>query len=252
MKKYKHVEVSERELEDLIRQAPELLEDGLRYVDHQRPTDRGPLDVLLVDSGHALVVAELKVVEDDGMLWQGLDYYDYLSRSIEGIARAYKAFDIEPTQPIRLILVAPSFSQTLLNRCRWIDVPLSLFGFACVRFEDSDEVTPVFHEVSVPSPPAPAVESYRLKDRYDYVTDEAARDRMRRFVAEVEGWDREGITAEPTKSDISMKTGGRVFAYLCPRRNHFFVYTYDGEGEWRGNPVKEEGDVEAVMALGSV
>ncbi len=33
----------------------------------------------MVDSGKSLIVAELKAVEDDGMLLQGLDYYDYVS-----------------------------------------------------------------------------------------------------------------------------------------------------------------------------
>ena len=64
-------EILERDLEELVRQAPEHIEKGLRFVDHQRETDRGPLDVLLVDSGHSLAVAELKVVESDDMLWQG-------------------------------------------------------------------------------------------------------------------------------------------------------------------------------------
>ncbi len=73
MEKYTNVEVSETQLEDLVRRLPELIEAGLAYVDHQAFTDRGPLDVLMVDSGRALVVAELKVVEDDTMLVQGID-----------------------------------------------------------------------------------------------------------------------------------------------------------------------------------
>ncbi len=123
MKNYKTVEVSETQLEDLIRQAPHLIEEGLRYVDHQRMTDRGPLDVLMVDSGGALIIAELKVCEDEGMLIQGIDYYDWISRNIEGMSRAYKDFDINPTQTPRLLLIAPSVSINLLNRCRWVDIP---------------------------------------------------------------------------------------------------------------------------------
>ena len=85
MKKYQSIEISEKQLEDLIRQAPENIEPGLRYIDHQRFTNRGPLDVLMVDSGNALVVAELKVVEEDSMLVQGIDYYDYITRNLEGL-----------------------------------------------------------------------------------------------------------------------------------------------------------------------
>ena len=64
MRKYQPVEVSESQLEDLIRLAPDLIEEEVRFVDHQVSTDRGRLDLLLIDSGNALVVAELKVVEE--------------------------------------------------------------------------------------------------------------------------------------------------------------------------------------------
>ena len=71
-------------------------------------THRGPLDVLLVDSGHALV-AVLKISEDDSMLIQGIDYYDFVSRNVEAFARVYKEAHINPTQSVRLFLIAPGF-----------------------------------------------------------------------------------------------------------------------------------------------
>ena len=90
MRKYKEQEVTEKQFEDIVRKTPDSIEEGLRYIDHQKRTPRGPLDVLFVDSGNALVVAELKVVEDDTMLVQGIDYYDFITSNLEGFARAYK------------------------------------------------------------------------------------------------------------------------------------------------------------------
>ena len=122
-------DVAEDQLEDFVRKNPELIEKGLCYIDHQKRTDRGPLDVLFVDSGKSLVIAELKVVEDDGMLVQGLDYYDYIISNIDGYARAYKGKGIDPAQRPRLFLIAPSFSISLLNRCKWIDISLFFVVF---------------------------------------------------------------------------------------------------------------------------
>ena len=68
MRRYKIVDVPESRLEHLVQQGADLIEDGLKYLDHQKRTGAGRLDVLFVDSGRALVVAELKVVEDDSML----------------------------------------------------------------------------------------------------------------------------------------------------------------------------------------
>lgn len=251
MKKYKSIEVSEKQLEDLIRQGADLIEEGLRYVDHQRITDRGPLDILMVDSGNALVVAELKVAEDDTMLVQGIDYYDYLSRNTEGIARVYKDFHVDPSQTIRLFLIAPSFSVSLLNRCKWIDIRISLFTYKCIIFDDSSEVTPIFSEVTVPSAPE-AVKAYTLDDRLKYITNPEARKMADGLIKEIQGWDVAKILIEPTKYDISLKVSGRVFSYIAPRRKHFVVYTYDEENKWAGFPVNQEEDLKTAKVLLSI
>jgi len=248
VKKYKAVEVSETELEDLIRQDSELIEEGLRYIDHQRYTDQGRLDILMVDSGNALAVGELKVVEDDGMLIQGLDYYDYASNNIERIARLYKDFNIDPSQPIRLILIAPSFSVSLINRCKWIDVPISLFTYKCIVPDGSKDTVPVFIETTIPSAPE-VFQAYNLGDRLKYITDREANRMVDELIKEIQSWDPSKIVIEPTKTDISLKVSGRVFSYIGPRRKYFIVYTYDGERKWNGYPVHQKEDLDQVKAL---
>jgi hypothetical protein len=248
MKRYTPIEVSEKQLEDLIRQAPDLIEEGLRYIDHQRVTDRGPLDILMVDSGNALVVAELKVVEDDTMLVQGIDYYDYVSRNVEGMARVYRDFHIDPNQTTRLFLMAPSFSVSLLNRCKWIDIPISLFMHKCIVLEDSNDVVPIFSEVTIPSAPEP-VKSYHLDDKLNYITNADARNMLVALIQEVQGWDPARVLVECTKYDISLKVSGRVASYIGPRRKHFIVYTYDNEKKWTGFPIHQEEELESVRPL---
>jgi len=249
MRKYKVVEVSEKELEEIVRKGSDLIEEGLRYIDHQKRTERGPLDVLFGDSGNALVVAELKVTEDDGMLVQGLDYYDYIASNIEGFARAYKEKKLDPTQKLRLFLVAPSFSVSLLNRCKWIDAPLSLFTFQCLVFEDNPkEIVPVFKEITIPSRLQP-VEVYTIEKRLDYITDSKARETVKELLKEIQDWDRDNIVIEATKYDISIKVSGKVFSYLGPRRKHFIIYTYDSENKWTGFPIKQAEDLEEVRLL---
>lgn len=248
MKKYKTVKVAEKELEDLIRQGSDLIEEGLVYIDHQRITDRGPLDILFVDSAKALVVAELKIVEDDTMLVQGIDYYDYVSRNIEALARVYKEFDVDPRQSVRLFLIASSFSVSLLNRCKWIDIPISLFTHKCIQFEDSEEIIPILSEVTIPSlPEAPEVHS--IEDRLNYITNPDVRRTVEEFLSEIKSWDEARILFEPTKDSISLKISGRVFSYIHPRRKHFLVATYDNEGKWTGFPINQEEDLESVRVL---
>jgi len=249
MRKYKVIDISEKQLEGMVRKAPDLIEEGLRYIDHQKRTERGPLDVLFADSGNALVVAELKIVEDDGMLVQGVDYYDYITSNIEGFARAYKNKKVAPEQKPRLFLIAPSFSVSLVNRCKWIDVPISLFTFQCIGFEDNPkEIIPIFKEITIPSMPA-VVEVYTIDQRLNYITDGKVREAVEDLLKEIKEWDADNILIEPTKNDISIKVSGRVFSYLGPRRKHFIIYTCNNENKWTGSPIQQAEDLEEVKIL---
>jgi hypothetical protein len=248
MRRYRKVDVSEQELEDIIRREAGLIENGLVYVDHQRPAAGGRLDVLLVDSGKCLVVAELKVIQDDNMLVQALDYYDYVSTHVEAFARLYRAHSVDPTQEVRLILVAPAFSQTLVSRCRWFDVPISLFTYVCLYYEGEDEKVPVFAEQTVPSPPE-ILGAARIEDHLNYITDLSVRSKVSALLDEIKNWRPGSILIDPIKYSISMKVNGRVFAYLGPRRQHYVISTYDLNDVWKDYAVKSDDDLTLVKPI---
>ena len=248
MKKYTKADVAEQQLEDIVRRNAGLIEEGLVYVDHQKPAAGGRLDVLLVDSGKSLVVAELKVTQEDGMLLQGLDYYDYVSTHVEAFARLYKNHSIDPTQQVRLFLVAPTFSQTLVSRCKWLDLPISLFTFNCLKFEGEADVVPIFTEQQITVPPEP-VEVFHLDDHLNYITDVAVRAKVSALLDEIKSWKPGNITIDPIKYAVSMKVNGRVFAYLHPRRQHYLIATYDASDVWKEYAIKTEDDLASVKAL---
>jgi hypothetical protein len=248
MKPYQMVEVLEQQLEDLVRLHAGMIEEGLVYVDHQKRAAGGRLDVLMVDSGRALVVAELKVVQDDGMLLQGLDYYDDVSGHAEAYARLYKDRSIDPTQDVRLLLIAPSFSQATINRCKWLDVPVSLFTFKCLKFEGECDLVPVFSEQSIPTR-GEKVEVVRLEDHLAYITDIQVRELLSAFLQEMEAWRPGAISTDPVKNAISIKIKGRVFAYIYPRRQSFLLGTYDASDVWTEYPVRGADDLDASKPI---
>lgn len=202
----------------------------------------------MVDSGNALVVAELKVVEDDDMLMQGVDYYDYIAKNLESLSRVYKDFNIDPMQEPRLFLIAPSFSIVLIERCKWIDIPISLFIHQCIELEDrKNEIIPIFKEIPLPSLPE-KIEVYSLEDRLNYITDPSFRKLATNLLDEIKSWDKK-VSIEPTKYDISLKVSGRVFAYLYPRRKHFIIGTYNMEGKWTGYSIEQLTDLDKAKTV---
>jgi len=246
--RYKKVDVSEQKLEDLVRRHADQIEEGLVYVEHQKPAAGGRLDVLMVDSGKSLIVSELKVIEDDGMLLQGLDYYDYVTAHVESYARLYTDHPIDPTQQVRLFLIAPSFSQALVNRCKWLDLPISLFTYNCLRFEGNDEVVPIFAELPIPTPPE-RVEATPIEDHIAYITDTSVRREFVALVDEIKNWEPGRIAVDSIKYAISIKVDGRVFAYLHPRRHHYLIDTFNAEDKWTDYSIHGDGDLAEVKPL---
>ncbi|MCL0039293.1 endonuclease NucS, partial [Dehalococcoidia bacterium] len=235
MKRYIEKEITEKELEDRIRQAPDLIESGLMFLTQQHRTSRGPLDLLLVDDGRALVVAELKTFQDDSMLWQGIDYYDYVATHIEALARSYPDRQIDVAQKPRLFLIAASFSELTVTRCKWVDLPISLFEWQCLALLDDegkeeDDIL-VFFPRKVPARPAPE-EPRSIEKSLTYITDDQIRGLAEAFLKEVDSWKDQRITKTPISWGISLKAAGKVFAYLTPMRKSFTVSYYNEAGAW--------------------
>jgi hypothetical protein len=88
-----------------------------------------------------------------------------------------------------------------------------------------------------------------LEARYSYIRDPAARALARQLVKEIQSWNPEQILTEPTADSISIKSSGRVFAYIVPRMAYFNVYTYDAAGEWTRYRVDNESNIAAVLPL---
>lgn len=249
MNRYTKVEIAEQQLEDIVRRNAGLIEDGLTFVDHQKAASAGRrLDVLLVDSGRSLVVAELKVVQDDGMLMQGVDYYDDVTNHLETYARLYKNHNIDPTQQVRLFLIAPSFSQTLINRCKWIDLPVSLFTVNCLKFDGQEDIVPVFAEQAIPTSPR-VVEISTFSDHLDYITDLGVRTEASALLDEIAAWKQGNISLDPIKDAISMKVNGRVFAYFFARRKFYLLGTYNDQEDWFEQAIKDHDDLAKLKPI---
>lgn len=250
MFEYESMDIDEKKLEDLVQRSPHLIEEGLRFVDRQRQTGKGRLDVLLVDSYNALVVAELKVYQDDDMLMQALDYYDYVSTNLDGFARVYKKFGIDATQAPGLMLIAPSFSQTLINRCKWIhdEVPILLFSYKYIVKKDTREDTIVFLEIEIPPRPKREVE-YSVANMLDYIKDDEVRQSAEKFLDEVKSWNPEVVEILARSGWAAIKVHGKKIAGWAPHRKYCDIDILDNKEEWQWFRIQADDNYDKVIPL---
>jgi hypothetical protein len=245
---YETKEIDEKKLEDMVRQAPHLIEEGLRFVDQQRRAGRGPLDVLFVDSGNALVVAELKAHPDDGMLMQALDYYDNVSLNLDRIGRAYSRFSVDAGQRPRLMLIAPGFSQTLISRCKWIDdeLKLSIFAYKYIVAKERKQDTLVFIEMEIAARPEVGEEP-TLDGLLSYIKNERMRTLAKQLFEDVRAWNPDAVVVRSRKGYAPVLVSGKKFADWAPVRQAWRVWTWDDDGNWKMFSVNDELDYPPLL-----
>lgn len=91
-----------------------MVEKGLTVICSNVPiTDKTTLDVLCHDSNGQLVILQLNVEEDDAMLLQGLESFDYVDKFKSFLKATYNKHKIDDKEKPRLILIAPSFSDAV-------------------------------------------------------------------------------------------------------------------------------------------
>jgi hypothetical protein len=90
----------------------------------------GEIDLLALDSSHRLMVIDVQITLDDGLVARGLSHVDWVVRNVGTVRRLYPDWAIDPSRQPRLALVAPRFSLALRSGVRQIAAP----AIACFRY----------------------------------------------------------------------------------------------------------------------
>jgi len=126
---------SKQELEQMITKEINKIEEDLTIVcSHVPINDKATLDILCHDSSGQLVVLQLNVNEDDSMLLQGIQSLDYVDRFKSFLKATYDKHKINEKKKPRLILVAPSFSETVCHAVEYMQgVCIELYGWEYLK-----------------------------------------------------------------------------------------------------------------------
>lgn len=229
MSKIEKIEVSEKELEDIIFNNPETVEDGLSILNRQIPTNSGPLDLLAVDGDGVLTVIELKNEINDGQLDQGLRYYDWIRSSMEWISRAHSN-KVDVKQEPRLILIAPDFSDNLKMIAKYINIPLELMRYVAFQLPDGDKGIHV-GAVEIGAPPeAPTIPT--KEENLRHIESESVRELCKEAIDQLM---EKGVEVRPIRNRwFSLWYRGKRFMYLGCKKTYFVCEIQKADGSWTG------------------
>ena len=230
MLKVKPISLREKEeLEPILIKNPNAIEEGLKILAHQHPTDSGPLDILAVDSDGAIVVIELKSQPAEGHLDQGLRYYDWCRQNVSWIVAAYNSKEnINPDLTPRLMLIAPSFTETVFRIAKYVVTELELIEYHAFADEHGNKGL-ICKSLDYGQPPVPP-EIPSIEKKLEYFQTEKVKELLKNVLDKLA---EENVEIKPISGLwISFWYKGKRFMYMSPKRNFFVIEVLDPDGSW--------------------
>lgn len=250
LEEVKILNISEAELESYVKSSLNDIETGLTLIDTQVNTYRGPLDILAADNEGCLVVMELKVREDDDMLFQAMNYYDWVQEHIDTVNRMYKnihsTVEVNYKRPPRLMLIAPSFPSSLKRRAKYLNIDIDLHIYRFIEIGGKTGL--LFEQVDIPPlrvvPPSPPTISDLMNrpqnDEHKTLIkklDEA----IKEFADDMEPY--------PTTEYIGYKVRGSWVVSIHPRKTACPRVVISSEGGSEPFPLENRDDIKKNIDL---
>ncbi len=139
---------SKSELEKIIMDSLGHVEKGLTVICNNVPiNDKTTLDILCHDEKGQLVIMQVAVNEDDDILLHGLQSLNYVEKFKSMLKMTYAKHKIDDKEPPRLILIAPSFSETVHNAVKNMQgMRIDLYEWEYLKIGDQKglRIQPIF------------------------------------------------------------------------------------------------------------
>lgn len=212
---------SEKELHDIIEQEIDALEGGLRVLKHEISLEGGIPDFLCADSGERLTIIEVKLQEDENILFQALRYYSEIDKKRFEIAKHYPTEKIKPNEHPRVILIAKHFSEDVKRLSTLVRPDVELYEYTTVK-DSTSKIGIIFHNVSLPTIDETLSEPVSIKNHRDYITKEELKPIFDRIREEITNVGKES-NEYSVNQYIGYKFKGRQFAWIAVQRKSFDV-----------------------------
>ena len=213
---------NEKELHSIIEKEIDALEEGLEILKYEFGLGTGYPDFLCIDSGGRLVIIEVKLQEDDNMLFQALRYYNSVDKERYAIANMFSGKKrINPDEHPRILLVAEKFSDDLRRLSTLVIPEIELYEYTVMSTPDEKQGI-CFHPVSIPKIEEIPAKPLTAEELREYITKDSLKSIFDKLIKDIKSIGR-GIQEYTTQGYIGFKYRGRQIGWLGPHRKSFDI-----------------------------
>ncbi|MGD9161331.1 MAG: endonuclease NucS [Desulfobacteraceae bacterium] len=170
MKTFKKYEPqSEKELHSIIEKELDSLEDGLNLLKYEMTIGKGTPDFICKDSGGRIVIIEVKLLEDENILFQALRYYADVNKNRYAIADMFTEKGIDAKQDPRIVLIAKRFSEDIRLLATLVVPNVELYEYTTLH-DTTNNLGIIYHPVSLPKIETIIYEAQTINSHKLYIT----------------------------------------------------------------------------------
>jgi len=207
---------NEKELHSIIEKELEALEEGLALLKYEFALTKGIPDFLCVDSGGRLVVIEVKLQEDEYILFQALRYYNEVDRDRYIIAKMFSKKDINPEEHPRIVLIAERFSDDIRRLSTLVIPDIELYEYTLLLTSEGKEGI-CYHTVSLPKVEEIITTPKSIDEIKEYLTKDILEPLFDKILEQVKNISND-IDVYTTQEYVGFKFRGRQIAWLWSHR----------------------------------
>jgi len=212
---------NEKELHSIIEKEIDALEEGLEILKYEFGMVKGIPDFLCVDSGGRLVIIEVKLQEDENILFQALRYYNEIDKERYAIAKMFPDKKIETDEHPRILLIAEKFSDDLRRLSTLVVPEVELYEYTVLSLPDGKQGI-CYHSVSLPKIEEIPTKPRTIKELREYITKDSLKPIFDKLIDEIKAIGK-GIEEYATQDYVGFKYKGRQIAWLGPHRKSYDV-----------------------------
>lgn len=212
---------SEKELHGIIEKELDSLEEGLELLKYEMTIGKGIPDFLCKDSGGRIVIIEVKLNEDDNILFQALRYYADVNANKYVLAEMFSKKGIDPKQNPRIVLISKKFTDDIRALGTLLVPEVELYEYSTLT-DCNGAKGIIYHPVSLPKLEIAISEPSVIQDHKSYITNPSLHehfDEVRSKVKELAS----NIEEYITQSYLGYKCRGRQVGWISAQRKSFDV-----------------------------
>lgn len=218
-----YIPKNEKELHDFIERKIEDMEEGLKILKYEMEiSPQKKIDFLCVDKNLRLVVIEVKLKEDNAVLWQAMEYYNELEKKRYNMVSMFKDHQIDANKDPKIILIASKFSSDIRRMCNHVSPDVDLYTYHVLENEEK-KLAIIFTKQDQPQ-----IETIReipkLVNHRNILSKNELKPIFDKVRADIRKIDENNLKEYVTKSYVAYSYRNRIVCGIITRKSFFYIF----------------------------